>query len=70
MKQRIVEKVNSRGNSFFYPQYRKWGIWFHYKYTPHFATWKENVCLTDILTAKKYLEERRNKPKRVIHPYP
>ncbi len=64
MKYRIIEKSDISGEICFFPQYRKYFIWFNFMEIEIFP---KVVKFYSLESATKFITKQLNKPKEKIH---
>jgi len=64
MKYRILERADLSGEICFFPQYRKWFLWFNFM---EMEVFPKMVKFHSLESAKKFIKKQLNSPKKKIH---
>jgi len=64
MRYRILEKADLSGEICFFPQYRKWFLWFNFM---EMEVFPKMVKFHSLESAKKFIKKQLNNPEKKIH---
>lgn len=64
MKYRILEKADLSGEICFFPQYKKWFLWFNFM---EMEVFPKMVKFHSLESATKFIKKQLNNPEKKIH---